>query len=287
MEFLVDPGKVSRNGEIAMAAGIWFYMTPQAPKPSMHDVMSGRFIPNQTDMDNNIFNKFSTTINIINGGLECGKGLGYDKVVKRGQYFLNWLDFFGLPAEDDLDCGNQPNQFPTGGASDILHYFDKDWAVAGACKVSPWPTQYSAFARDDYKRCVCDLWGNGAADCAKGPDDTSNQEFGDDSGIAPETEDAEEDVIPEPSEYEEDVQPNPEPAEDGDPEPSGDDNVQPSPSPDVWRTWATLQQIRDTPHYSESSYSRTLYQVDRELDFIEEKIAELFEVAIQNGLITA
>ena len=46
MEFLVDPGKVSRNGEIAMAAGIWFYMTPQAPKPSMHDVMSGRFIPN-------------------------------------------------------------------------------------------------------------------------------------------------------------------------------------------------------------------------------------------------
>ena len=131
-------------------------------------------------------------------------------MVKRGEYFLNWLDFFDLPAEDDLDCGNQPNLFPEGGASDIDHYFDKDWGVVGACKVSPWPTQYSAFARDDYKRCVCDLWGNGASDCASGPVDTSNQEFGD-GEIAPETEDAEEDVQPdpEPSEYEEDVQPAP------------------------------------------------------------------------------
>ena len=123
MELLEDPGKVGRDGYIAMAAGLWFYMTPQAPKPSMHDVMTGRFIPNDTDLSNNITNSFATTINIINGGLECGKGLGYDKVVKRGSYFTNWLDFFGLPAEDDLDCGLQPNAFPTGGASDIRHYF--------------------------------------------------------------------------------------------------------------------------------------------------------------------
>ena len=27
----------------------------------------------------------------------------------------------------------------------------------------------------------------------------------------------------------------------------------------VWKTWATLEQIRATPHYSEKSYSRTLY----------------------------
>ena len=59
----------------------------------------------------------------------------------------------------------------------------------------------------------------------------------------------------------------------------------PDPKPDVWQTWATLQEIRATPHYSSSSYSRTLYQVDRELDFIEDKIKELFEVAVQHGLI--
>ena len=64
-----------------------------------------------------------------------------------------------------------------------------------------------------------------------------------------------------------------------DPEPS------PSPSPDVWRTWATLQEIHDNPHYSERSYSRTLYQVDRELDFLEKKLKELYKVATDHELL--
>ena len=89
-----------------MAAAIWFYMTPQDPKPSMHDVMTGFFEPNQIDLDNNMESTFATTVNIINGGQECGRGFGYDKVVKRGEYFNHWLDYFGLDQEDDLDCGD-------------------------------------------------------------------------------------------------------------------------------------------------------------------------------------
>ena len=50
----------------------------------MHDVMTGYFEPNATDKSNRMTASFATTINIINGGLECGKGLGTDKVVKRG-----------------------------------------------------------------------------------------------------------------------------------------------------------------------------------------------------------
>jgi len=88
-----------------MSAGLWFYMTPQDPKPSMHEVMTGYFTPNSIDLANGITTSFATTINIINGGLECGRGLGYDKVVKRGEYFLEWLNFFGQDPEDDLDCG--------------------------------------------------------------------------------------------------------------------------------------------------------------------------------------
>jgi len=37
-------------------------------------------------------------------------------------------------------------------------------------------TQYSAVARDDYKRCVCFHWGNGAEDCPQGEDDKSNED---------------------------------------------------------------------------------------------------------------
>ena len=90
----------------------------------MHDVMTGFFEPNAIDTSKGMTASFASTINIINGGLECGKGKGYDKVVKRGEYFTEWLKFFGLPAESDLDCGSQPNQFPANGSADVGMFFD-------------------------------------------------------------------------------------------------------------------------------------------------------------------
>mmetsp|Transcript_30643 Transcript_30643/g.37880 ORF Transcript_30643/g.37880 Transcript_30643/m.37880 type:complete len:146 (-) Transcript_30643:204-641(-) len=144
-------------------------------------------------------------------------------------------------------------------------YFDKDWSKP-ACKLVSWMTQYSAVARDDYKRCVCDKWGSGAADCAQGPDDTSNRDEGSDPSPSPSpSPEPSPSPSPEPS-PEPSPSPSPEPSPSPSPEPSP--SPSPSPSPDVWRTWASLQEIRDTPHYSPESYSRTLYQVDRELDFL-------------------
>ena len=117
MELLENPDLVAQSGYTAMAAGLWFYMFPQPPKPSMHDVMTGFYKPNSIDTRANIGATFATTINIINGGLECGKGFGYDKVVQRGNYYKKWLEYFGLPVENSgLDCGNQPAGMPTEGA---------------------------------------------------------------------------------------------------------------------------------------------------------------------------
>ncbi len=113
-------------------------------------------------------------------------------------------------------------------------------------------------ARDDYKRCVCDQVGNGESDCPQ-----SDSPGPDPSPPTPPT-------------------PGPEPPT---PPTPGPDPPTPGPSPDVWRTWASLQEIRDTPHYSETSYSRTLYQVDREVDFLEAKLVELYTAAIDGGLI--
>ena len=45
MFLLENPNLLAEDGFLAMAAGIWFYMTPQDPKPSMHDVMTGFFVP--------------------------------------------------------------------------------------------------------------------------------------------------------------------------------------------------------------------------------------------------
>lgn len=46
---LENPELLATDGFLAMAAGIWFYMTPQSPKPSMHDVVTGFFEPNAAD----------------------------------------------------------------------------------------------------------------------------------------------------------------------------------------------------------------------------------------------
>lgn len=49
MYFLEHPEKVAQDGYTAFSSGLWFYMTPQNPKPSMHDVVTGLFTPNRED----------------------------------------------------------------------------------------------------------------------------------------------------------------------------------------------------------------------------------------------
>jgi len=135
-------------------------------------------------------------------------------------------------------------------------------------------TQYSAVARDDYKRCVCAQWGNGAEDCPQGEDDHSNEdEVDEDSEEESEDEESEQEEEEESEDEEEEEESDDEDSEED------EDDIMP-PIPDEWTTWQTLQEIRDNPHYSPDNYSRTLYQVDRELDFIEQKLIELYTVAI-------
>jgi len=74
-------------------------MTPQYPKPSMHDAMSGFLVPTQADIAAGIGPDFGTTINIINGGLECRQD-AKPQVINRIQYYTAFLEYFELPPED-------------------------------------------------------------------------------------------------------------------------------------------------------------------------------------------
>jgi len=38
---LDSPERIANEGWLAFAAALWFYMTPQSPKPSMHDIVTG------------------------------------------------------------------------------------------------------------------------------------------------------------------------------------------------------------------------------------------------------
>jgi chitinase len=74
MHLLNNPEDVLSDSFKTFTAAFWFYMTPQTPKPSMHDVASGNFMPTSVDTNAGITNGFGVTTNIINGVQECGGG---------------------------------------------------------------------------------------------------------------------------------------------------------------------------------------------------------------------
>jgi len=75
LNLLDDPEQIAENGYISFLSALWFYMTPQSPKPSMHEVVTGLYVPSASDLssDKNIKNGFGATIAIINGGKECNQ----------------------------------------------------------------------------------------------------------------------------------------------------------------------------------------------------------------------
>jgi len=76
------PDLVAQSADMVIGSGIWFVMTPQPPKPSMHDVLVGTYKPVKaadgiaTDSNGSVTDKFAATVSIINGGIECSPSAG-------------------------------------------------------------------------------------------------------------------------------------------------------------------------------------------------------------------
>lgn len=110
---LNDPDSLQRDGVIAFQSALWFWMMPQCPKPSCHQVMHGRWVP-QTGAYSagKMYQQgFAHTNNIINGGLECrttSTPAFTEKVVLRSGLYKYYLDLMGFPAAEIAaeDSGN-------------------------------------------------------------------------------------------------------------------------------------------------------------------------------------
>jgi hypothetical protein len=92
VDLLNNPDRVATDAVISFKTAIWFWMTPQSPKPSCHDVITGRWNPSGAD--------------IINGGLECGKGKN-PKVEDRIGFYKRYCDILGVGYGANLDCYDQ------------------------------------------------------------------------------------------------------------------------------------------------------------------------------------
>jgi hypothetical protein len=102
---LANPEKVIQDGVIAFETGIWFWMTQQYPKPSCHDVIiPGKWTPTAEQTALGLRPGFGATVNIINGGLECGGTSENTKVLSRIGHFQRYTGIKVVSME--LNGGN-------------------------------------------------------------------------------------------------------------------------------------------------------------------------------------
>ena len=104
---LQHPDLLSKNPVLSFASAIWFWMTPQFPKPSCHDIMVGKWKPTGDDMQKGRIPGFGATVNIINGGVECGNLNEQEKTLYRYKYFRFFCDYFHVSPGDNISCSMQ------------------------------------------------------------------------------------------------------------------------------------------------------------------------------------
>ena len=75
MTLLTDPNRILQDGVLGWKTAIWFWMTPQSPRPSCHQVITGGWTGSWTPSAQDLATGqtkvgFGHTIMVINGGLE-------------------------------------------------------------------------------------------------------------------------------------------------------------------------------------------------------------------------
>ncbi|TKR87622.1 hypothetical protein L596_011992 [Steinernema carpocapsae] len=94
---------------LAMLASLWFYMTPQPPKPSMHDVVMGNWRPStknrRAGYEGSVFGPTSLIINKECGGEDAEEpgGPGESRRIKAFKWFCKHLNVTAGP-ERTMSC---------------------------------------------------------------------------------------------------------------------------------------------------------------------------------------
>ncbi|BBN83743.1 chitinase [Pseudoalteromonas sp. A25] len=168
---LNNPGLVA-DSWLNLASAIWFFLTPQAPKPAMLHVIDRTWQPSQREQDAGIGYGFGTTINVINGGIECGEqNKTKGQPVNRIRYWEGLAHYYNIPIETDEEntCWQQTpyGSLNLNGATDVLYTnWEGDWAYHAdrpggfsfECKLVGYQTAYSALVPGDYEKCVTNFY---------------------------------------------------------------------------------------------------------------------------------
>ncbi|OWM66487.1 basic endochitinase-like [Punica granatum] len=103
---LGNPDAVATDPVISFKTALWFWMTPQSPKPSCHSVITGQWTPSSADSAAGRVPGYGVITNIINGGIECGKPTP-SQVQDRIGFYKRYCDLLQVGYGNNLDCANQ------------------------------------------------------------------------------------------------------------------------------------------------------------------------------------
>ena len=151
---LEHPNRVSEEGWLSFGTSIWFYMTPQSPKPSMHDVVTKFWKPNNEDLKQDIKEGFGTTIHIISPG-ECGYKT--KEAQNRIDYYELFMNYFNMEIliTDEKSCAFS-TPFVYGGEGTMYYHWAFNWTKHYECELVEWQTEYNLFEMESYERCIKD-----------------------------------------------------------------------------------------------------------------------------------
>ncbi|QLH66934.1 chitinase [Aeromonas veronii] len=172
---LNNPGLVA-DSWLNLASAIWFFLTPQAPKPAMLHVIDRTWVPSKREVDAGIGYGFGTTINVINGGIECGEqNKDKGQPVNRIRYWEGLANHYQIPikADEKNTCWQQTpyGSLNLNGATDVLYtnwdgnwkyYPDRPGGYSFECELVGFQTAYSALVPGDYEKCVTNFYGSHA-----------------------------------------------------------------------------------------------------------------------------
>ena len=147
---LLNEPELVANTWLNFAATMWFFVSPQPPKPSMLQVLDGSWIPNSHDISSNLVPGFGTTTMIINGALECGSFS--QQAQNRATYYADYAQKLGVDITGEKLLCNDMQQFSAQGSAGSLDlYWESDGN--GGCKLVNWQTAYNSLVEGDYNRC--------------------------------------------------------------------------------------------------------------------------------------
>lgn len=160
---LLDNPEQVADTWLNLASAVFFFVYPQPPKPSMQHVVDGTWVPNERDLANGLAPGFGTTIQVINGGVECGGSSENQQSLNRIAFYREFARELGVevPADEVLGCKGM-KQFDEGSAAALPIYWEKDFSWSSEtptgetykCQLVSYQTPFTAFKKGDYARCV-------------------------------------------------------------------------------------------------------------------------------------